>query len=83
MVGARLGHFLDRPLASLIRNIPLSPNSITLTGFIITAIAAFVIPHNLKLGGMLILIGALFDMLDGIVARVNNRVTKFGAFLDS
>ena len=83
MVGVRLGHFLDRPLAPFIRNIPLSPNSITLIGFIITVIAAFVIPHNLKLGGMLILIGARFDMLDGIVARVNNRVTKFGAFLDS
>jgi len=32
---------------------------------------------------VLILTGGLFDMLDGVSARVNNKVTRFGAFLDS
>jgi phosphatidylglycerophosphate synthase len=32
---------------------------------------------------VLILIGGFFDLFDGISARVNNRQTKFGAFLDS
>lgn len=83
MISARLGHFLDRPLTPVIKKIPLNPNTLTITGFVITAIAAFVIPHNLKLGGLLILAGGLFDALDGIVARVQNKTTRFGAFLDS
>lgn len=83
MIGSGFGHFLDNPLTPLIKKIPLNPNALTITGFIITVIAAFVLPHNVRLGGLLILIGGLFDMLDGVSARVNNKVTKFGAFLDS
>ena len=83
MIGAKLGHFLDAPLSPILKRIRIHPNIFTITGFIITAIAALVIPYNIKLGGLLILAGGLFDMLDGISARVNNKVTKFGAFLDS
>ena len=83
MIGAKLGHFLDAPLSPILKRIRIRPNIFTITGFIITAIAALVIPYNIKLGGLLILAGGLFDMLDGISARVNNKVTKFGAFLDS
>lgn len=83
MIGSKLGHFLDKPLTSLVKNIPLNPNMLTAAGFVITVAAAFVLPYNIRLGGLLILIGGLFDMLDGISARVNNKVTKFGAFLDS
>jgi phosphatidylglycerophosphate synthase len=45
--------------------------------------AAFVIPSNLRLGGVLILLGGICDMCDGILARVNGKATSFGAFLDS
>ncbi len=83
MIGAKLGHFLDDTLSPILKRIRIHPNIFTITGFIITAIAALVIPYNIKLGGLLILIGGLFDMLDGVSARVNNKVTKFGAFLDS
>ncbi|MBI4689655.1 MAG: CDP-alcohol phosphatidyltransferase family protein [Nitrospirae bacterium] len=83
MLSAKFDHFLDRPFTPIVKRIPLNPNILTITGFIITAIAAMVIPHNIKLGGVLILIGGLFDMLDGIAARVNGKVTRFGAFLDS
>jgi len=83
MIGAKLGHFLDVPLTPIAKKIPLNPNALTIIGFAVTAVAAFVIPYNLRLGGLLILVGALFDVLDGIYARVNNKVTKFGAFLDS
>ncbi|MDO8746134.1 MAG: CDP-alcohol phosphatidyltransferase family protein, partial [Thermodesulfovibrionales bacterium] len=83
MIGAKLGHFLDKPLSPILKRIRIHPNIFTLTGFMITAIAAVVIPYNIKLGGLLILAGGLFDMLDGISARVNNKITKFGAFLDS
>jgi phosphatidylglycerophosphate synthase len=83
MLGAKLGHFLDSPLKSVAKRIPLSPNILTVIGFLITVIAALVIPHNIKLGGILILAGGIFDMLDGIVARVKGKTTRFGAFLDS
>lgn len=83
MISARLGHFLDGPLRPVARNIKINPNSLTIAGFFITTIAAFVIPLNLRIGGLLILLGGLFDMFDGIVARVNGRATDFGAFLDS
>lgn len=83
MIGAKFGHFLDAPLSPILKRIRIHPNIFTITGFIITAIAALVIPYNIRLGGLLILAGGLFDVLDGISARVNNKVTKFGAFLDS
>lgn len=83
MLSARLGHFYDRPLKKIAKHLPFSPNTITVSGFFITVIASFVIPFNLKLGGLLIMLSGFFDMLDGIVARVNGKATKFGAFLDS
>lgn len=83
MLSAKLGHFLDTPLRPVAKRIPFSPNSLTLIGFLITVLAAFIIPYNIRLGGIVILIGGLFDMFDGIVARVRGKTTKFGAFLDS
>jgi len=83
MLSSQLGHFLDRPLLPLAKKIKVNPNIITIVGFIITTIAAITIPYNLILAGVLILCGGLFDMFDGIIARVNERATDFGAFLDS
>jgi phosphatidylglycerophosphate synthase len=83
MLSAKLGHFLDRPLAPFAEKLPLTPNTLTVAGFLITSAAAFAIPFNLRLGGMLILLGGLCDMFDGIVARTKGKTSKFGAFLDS
>lgn len=83
MLSARLGHSLDAPLGFIAKRIPFSPNTLTVTGFVITVIASFVIPFNIRLGGVLIMIGGIFDMLDGVVARTSGKTTKFGAFLDS
>jgi phosphatidylglycerophosphate synthase len=83
MLSGNLGHFLDKPLSSLAKRMNVNPNVLTITGFLFTTAAAVTIPVNLFLGGILVLAGGFFDMFDGIVARVNNRATKFGAFLDS
>jgi phosphatidylglycerophosphate synthase len=83
VLSAKLGHFLDTPLNQIARRIPLSPNTLTIVGFLITVIAAFVIPQNIRLGGILILIGGVLDILDGAVARTKGQTTQFGAFLDS
>ena len=83
MLSARLGHFLDKPLTPVARKFTVNPNILTVAGFVITSIASLVIPVNPGLGGLLILLGGLCDMCDGILARVNGRATSFGAFLDS
>ncbi|MCK5512635.1 MAG: CDP-alcohol phosphatidyltransferase family protein [Thermodesulfovibrionia bacterium] len=83
MLDSKFGHFLDKPLFPLAKKVKINPNFITITGFLITTVAAITIPYNLSLGGILILIGGLFDMSDGIIARANGRTTDFGAFLDS
>jgi phosphatidylglycerophosphate synthase len=83
MLGDKFGHFLDKPLGPVAKRIPVTPNVLTIVGFLVTIIAALVIPINLRLGGILILFGGVFDMLDGIVARTSGKTSKFGAFLDS
>ncbi|MBI4688240.1 MAG: CDP-alcohol phosphatidyltransferase family protein [Nitrospirae bacterium] len=83
MIGAKFGHFLDKPLTPFLKNLNINPNSLTIAGFVITSIAAIVIHQNLLLGGIIILAGGFLDMLDGIVARITGRTTDFGAFLDS
>ncbi len=83
MISAKLGHFLDKPLAPLARRLNVDPNLLTVSGFFIIILAAFLIPTNLRIGGVLIIFGSFFDIMDGIVARTNGRESKFGAFLDS
>jgi phosphatidylglycerophosphate synthase len=83
MLGNRLGHFLDKPLSSLARKVRVSPNQITLAGFVLTIIAALTLAFNLFWGGVLTLVAGLFDVLDGVVARTQNKSTEFGAFFDS
>ena len=83
MISHKLGHLLDAPLTPLAKKIAVHPNTFTVAGFLITTIAALVIPVNLRLGGLLILLGGICDMFDGVLARVNGKSTAFGAFLDS
>ncbi|MFO0752258.1 MAG: CDP-alcohol phosphatidyltransferase family protein [Thermodesulfovibrionales bacterium] len=83
MLGAKLGHFFDKPLEPLARRISVSPNILSMLGFLITVAAAGVLPFHPRSGGFLILLGGFFDMLDGIVARTNGKRTTFGAFFDS
>ena len=83
MLSEKLGHALDKPLASFARIIPLSPNVITCTGFTLTVAASFLLAHNLTLGAFCLLPAGLLDMLDGIVARNRGKSSSFGALLDS
>ena len=83
MLSNYFGHSLDKPLSLIAGRLKVNPNIITVLGFLVTAAAAVILPQNMKLGGIIILCGGLFDMLDGVIARVNGRATDFGAFLDS
>jgi phosphatidylglycerophosphate synthase len=72
VVGAFLGRF------------GITPNMLTIAGFILNCIVAAVIAsgHG-QLGGVLLLFASAFDMLDGAVARSNGKTSKFGGFFDS
>ena len=94
MVTARIGEAFARPVDALVRAFArFSPDVLTITGLILNGLAcAFFAfaggkgwssPHLLRVGAVVALAAAVFDMLDGRVARLRGRETKFGAFLDS
>ena len=62
----------------------LDPNTLTVCGALVSlgAALAFMAGHFV-LGGVLILAGGFFDLVDGVVARHFGISTRFGAFLDS
>jgi len=75
---------LTRPLVKLLARTPVTPDALTWTGFLLTVVAAVVIGSgHLFAGGWAVLFAGLFDMLDGALARLTNKVTDFGAALDS
>jgi phosphatidylglycerophosphate synthase len=83
MLGNRYGHVFDKPLGGVARRIPVHPNLLSIFGFSVTLLACYFLSFDLLTGGILILCGAFFDVLDGVVARARNKITRFGAFLDS
>jgi CDP-diacylglycerol---serine O-phosphatidyltransferase len=48
-----------------------------------SALVERMLPSFLAIGAMLIFLGMLFDMLDGLAARLTNQVSAFGAQADS
>ena len=78
------GTRLLTPVLDLFVRTGLSPNVITTIGFLVTmgaGLAYFL--GSLQWGGFLVLLGGLFDVIDGYVARQTERVTTFGSFYDS
>ncbi len=72
------------PIAVGAGRIGLTPNALTVIGFGISAAAAVAAGAQAWLAAAaLVIFGGSFDLLDGALARAQNRVTVFGAFLDS
>jgi phosphatidylglycerophosphate synthase len=72
------------PIALAAGRVGLTPNALTVIGFLISGgAAAAAATQNWILAAALMIFGGSFDMLDGGLARAQNRVTRFGAFLDS
>ncbi len=62
----------------------LTPNAISLTGFVLNVLAAVLVWERLFfLGGLAFIIGSIMDTLDGRYSRMSGKGTPFGAFLDS
>ena len=94
MLTAKIGAALARPLDALVRALArISPDVLTITGLVLNGVACaffalaggpeYVSPAMLRIGGLVAIAGAAFDMLDGRVARLRGRETRFGAYLDS
>jgi len=71
--------------AKLLAKAGVTPNMVTIVGTIINmALAIGLLARGyLALGGILIGITAFADSLDGVLARLTNQTSEFGAFLDS
>lgn len=79
-----ISNYVTQPIASLLAKTPLTPNTLTWLGFCLNIGAAVLIVYgHLLAAGIVVLVAGLGDMLDGALARVTNRVTRFGGILDS
>ena len=79
-----ISHYLTSPVVQLLARTPVTPSTLTFLGFVVTVGAAVLIATDyLLIAGLVVLVAGLFDMLDGALARRTNRVTRFGAVLDS
>lgn len=79
----RMGH-ITRPVARGIAALGITANMLTIAGLLFgIAAGVFIALGRLKLAGILILAGGMFDLMDGAVARVNKVTNPFGALLDS
>ena len=75
---------LIAPVAVALGRAGLTPNMLTLIGLAVILVAAVVIAlGHTTWGGVLFILSGFFDALDGALARLTDRKTRFGAFLDS
>ncbi|MGC9143789.1 CDP-alcohol phosphatidyltransferase family protein [Hydrogenobaculum sp.] len=72
------------PILVFLKDKNINPNAISLTGMVVISIGSFFVYENYnRIGAILLLLGGLFDALDGALARFANKSSSFGAFLDS
>jgi CDP-diacylglycerol--glycerol-3-phosphate 3-phosphatidyltransferase len=64
--------------------IGISPNAMTLLGLLGSLLGAVLLALGaVSIGGVVVLVSGATDALDGTMARLRGRATRFGAFLDS
>src|SRR5262244_1447940 len=87
MLGGYIGEVCQRILNGIVRQIARldpNPNLISVIGLGINVFAALLYGYGwFFYAGLVMIFANIFDVLDGQVARLTGRVTKFGAFLDS
>lgn len=71
------------PIGRRLGSLGFSPNTLTITGTVLSCLAGFFFyAREPLLGAITIVVTGVIDMLDGAVARATNRVTRFGGVLD-
>lgn len=82
-LGERLRNVLQ-PLTRGLERVHITPNQITVVGAAMNLAAALLLAQErLVVAGVVFVVASCFDMLDGALARLAQKVTPFGAFLDS
>jgi CDP-diacylglycerol--glycerol-3-phosphate 3-phosphatidyltransferase len=72
------------PFALALGRLGLTPNALTVIGFLIACVAAAAAASQAWLAaGLLVVFGGVFDLFDGALARATGKVSKLGAFMDS
>ena len=72
------------PIALGLGKLGLTPNALTIVGFLGTCVAAVAAAAQAwVLAGVLVIVFGIFDLFDGALARATGQASKFGAFLDS
>ncbi len=75
---------LIQPVVDFFIRLELNPNFFTTIGFLLTIGSAVLFATGyLRTAGVIVLLAGTFDIVDGKVARLSGRVTKFGALYDS
>ena len=87
MFGASIGRAAQRIIDAIVRWLAsghINPNVLTVIGVGINVGCGLLFGFGLFFeAGIALVVANLFDMLDGQVARLSGRVTRFGGFLDS
>ena len=79
-----LAYRITDPIVVILSKSGITPNALTLIGLALNIGAAYVIATgHFIIGGVLVLVSGLFDLLDGALARFTKQTAKFGAILDS
>jgi CDP-diacylglycerol--glycerol-3-phosphate 3-phosphatidyltransferase len=72
------------PLARGLLRLNVKPNQVSVSGLLLNlATAGLIVTDHLVLAGVAYLAAGTLDLLDGILARLANSASPFGAFLDS
>lgn len=80
----KIARWFEEPASAALDKLGFTPNLATLTGTAISVGAgAAAADGRFVLAGVLVLVGATFDMLDGGIARRTGQVSDRGALLDS
>lgn len=62
----------------------ITPNQLTLAGLALNFVAGWIYASGwIFLGGVMIIVAGAGDVLDGALARMSGRTSRFGAFFDS
>jgi len=79
-----LAYRITAPVVRILSKSGITPNALTFINLALNIVAAYVIATgHFLLGGVLVLVAGLFDLLDGALARFTKQTTRFGAILDS
>ncbi len=77
-------YWLTSPFVKLMVKLHVTPNVMTVWGFVVCAISAYFFYKGMVgAGGWFMIFGASFDMFDGRIARMTGKASKSGAFFDS